>query len=131
MCYSAADFELGFRAAVAVAVADEREPAVGAAATSVERWPIEMTVVPAAAVQQRIERGFGSLVERGRRLVQEQEIRRLQDGARNPEPLLLAERERPVPVTSSCNRPASAGSPTAAITSRKLFVVEGAAFSAG
>src|SRR5437588_2061619 len=48
--------------------------------------------------EKTVERGFRRLVERGRRLVEEQVIRRLQNGAGNSKALLLAEREHPVPV---------------------------------
>ena len=48
--------------------------------------------------QHLVERGFGGLVERGGRFVEEQEIRLLQDGARDREPLLFAERQNAVPV---------------------------------
>ena len=48
--------------------------------------------------QQPIERGLGRLVERGGRLVQEQIVRRMQQRARDAEPLLLAERQHAVPV---------------------------------
>src|SRR6266516_559566 len=49
-------------------------------------------------LQEPIERGLGRLVERGGSLVEEQIVGRVQDGAREPEPLLLAEREHAVPV---------------------------------
>ena len=49
-------------------------------------------------LQQAIERGFGGFVERGGGLVEEQELRRLQQRACDAEPLLLAERQHPVPV---------------------------------
>src|SRR6266540_4369179 len=40
-------------------------------------------------LQEPIERGLGRLVERGGSLVEEQIVGRVQDGAREPEPLLL------------------------------------------
>src|SRR5262245_39338810 len=47
-------------------------------------------------VEQTVEHAFRRFVERGRRLVEEQIIRRLQNGAGNSQALLLAEREHSV-----------------------------------
>ena len=49
-------------------------------------------------LQQPVELGLRRLVERRRRLVEKQEIRLLQQRARDAEALLLAERQHPVPV---------------------------------
>src|SRR4051794_29287771 len=49
-------------------------------------------------LQQPIELGFGRLVERGGGLGEGQEVRLLPERARDAEPLLLAERQLPVPV---------------------------------
>src|SRR4029453_1744120 len=51
-----------------------------------------------ARVEEAVERSFRRFVERGRRLVEKEIIRRLQNGSGNPEALLLAEREHSVPV---------------------------------
>ena len=48
--------------------------------------------------KQLVKRGFSRLVERGRGLVQKKIIGRLENGARDAETLLLAEREHAVPV---------------------------------
>src|SRR5689334_24723408 len=49
-------------------------------------------------LEQPIESCLRDLVERSGGLIEEQEVRRLQQGATNAEPLLLAERQHPVPV---------------------------------
>src|SRR5947199_5868703 len=49
-------------------------------------------------LDELVEPRLRRLVERGARLVKEQEVGRMQDRARDAEPLLLAEREHPVPV---------------------------------
>ena len=51
-----------------------------------------------ALLEQPVERRLRRLVERGGGLVEEQEIGRLQEGARDAEALLLAERQHAVPV---------------------------------
>src|SRR6516162_421430 len=47
---------------------------------------------------QTVETGFGRLVEGSRRLVEKEILRGVQQRARNPEPLLLAERQHLVPM---------------------------------
>src|SRR2546428_165499 len=49
-------------------------------------------------LHEPVERGLGGLVERGGRLVEEQIVGRVQDRPGDGEPLLLADREHPVPV---------------------------------
>ena len=49
-------------------------------------------------LQQMVERGLGGLIERGRGLVEEQEVRRVQQCAGDAQPLLLAERQHAVPM---------------------------------
>ena len=51
-----------------------------------------------APFEQPVERGFARFVERGGGLVQKQIVRRVQHGAGDAEPLLLAERQHPVPM---------------------------------
>ena len=46
-----------------------------------------------------IKARFGAFIERGCRLVEEQEIRRLKQCPRDCKPLLFAERKHPVPVS--------------------------------
>ncbi len=52
-----------------------------------------MTVRPSRAPQSRLDLGLGLGVERGCRLVQQQDRRVLEQGPRDPHPLLLAARE--------------------------------------
>ena len=83
-------------------------------APSVERWPIETMVVPwQPLLQQAVQRRLGGFVERRGRLVEEQIIRRVQQRARDGEPLLLAERQHAIPVRLLVEprRPVPAGRP--------------------
>ena len=81
-------------------------------ADSVERWPIDtMVVCLEPLVEQAVDRGLRRLVERGRGLVEEKIVRRLQDGAGNAEPLLLSERQHPVPVRLLREPPGERGQP--------------------
>ena len=57
-----------------------------------------MVVCRQFLLEQAIQRGLRGFVERGGGFVEEQVLRRVQQRAREPEALLLAERERPVPV---------------------------------
>src|SRR5215831_4282398 len=64
----------------------------GAVADRHDRCTIELLF------EQLVERGFCRLVERCGRFIEEQIIRRVEQGARDAEPLLLAKREHPVPM---------------------------------
>src|ERR1041385_3165951 len=78
------------RDAIVLALAGKREPALvecgqrRAVADPYDRG------VRQPLVQQFVERRLRRLVERRGRLVEEQEVRRMQDRARNPDALLLA-----------------------------------------
>src|SRR5258705_6523448 len=49
-------------------------------------------------LEQAVQRGLRGFVERGGRLVEEQVVRRVQQRAYEPEALLFAQRQRPIPV---------------------------------
>src|SRR5689334_9971749 len=83
---------------VAVAVAREHEAAVVEGGEGGAMPDRDDGGVRQPLAQQLIERRFGRFIERRRRLVEEEIIRRMQQRARDAEPLLLAEREHAIPV---------------------------------
>jgi hypothetical protein len=69
--------------------------------TSVERWPIETSVVSGSfSFQHAVDRGLGLLVERRGRLVEEQPFRPGEQRAGEREALLLAAGEALLPVVA-------------------------------